>query len=404
MNDQRSDRRAFLKQSAVAVGGVGLAGCTGHTMEDSVDGTSTLPAGEPVHNGLPDDPKNLRLVDYAPQPQLVTDVTNVPRAKYTAIDCHNHLEELVERGSDAIDSFVREMDENNVQAVVNLDGKWGEALDRQLKALKEPYPDRFYIYARIDFSRIDEPDFGEQAAEQLERGYEKGAQGLKISKDLGLGVRFEDGSYVPVDTPKMDPVWEKCGELGLPVEIHTSDPKAFFDPFDRHNERYEELVDNQDWMFNDPEYYGKDELLQQRNNVIERHPDTTFIGAHMGNLPENLNRVDKWLEKYDNFYVDVDARLSELGRQPYSARKFIIKWQDRVLFGTDGNAMDQPLDTMYDLHWRFLETDDENFDIAKSHKFQARWNVHGLYLPDEVLEKIYQTNALKLIPESRITI
>lgn len=400
MSEEGSNRRRFLKQSAVALGAFGLAGCGTQTGGDS----DALPAGEPVSNGLPDDPKDLRLVDYDPEPQLVTDVTDVPQAKYTAIDCHNHLGDLVNQGSDAIDEFVREMDENNVQATVNLDGRWGETLDRQLKALKEPYPDRFYIYARVDFSRIDEPDFGKRAAEQLERGYEKGVQGLKISKDLGLGVQFDDGSYVPVDTSKMDPVWAKCGELGLPVEIHTSDPKAFFEPFDRHNERYEELVDNQDWMFNDPKYYGKDELLQQRNNIIERHPDTTFIGAHMGNLPENLNRIGQWLETYDNFYVDVDARLSELGRQPYSARKFIIKWQDRVLFGTDGNAMGQPIDVMYDLHWRFLETDDEYFDITKSHKFQARWPVYGLFLPDEVLKKVYQTNALKLIPEAKITI
>ena len=403
MNEQGRDRRDFLKQSAVAVGGVSLAGCATPSGE-SADGPNTLPSGEPATGGLPDDPKDLRLVDFAPEPQLVTEVTDVPQAKYAAIDCHNHLGDLVEQGADAVDDYVRVMDENNVQATVDLDGRWGETLDRQLKALKEPYPDRFYIYARVDFSRIDEPGFGERAAEELERGYEKGVQGLKISKDLGLGVQFEDGSYVPVDTSKMDPVWAKCGELGIPVEIHTSDPKAFFVPFDRHNERYEELVDHQDWMFNDPKYFGKDTLLQQRNNVIERHPETTFIGAHMGNLPENLDRVAQWLDTYDNFYVDIDARLSELGRQPYSARRFIIEWQDRVLFGTDGNAMGQPLDVMYGLHWRFLETDDEHFDITKSHKFQARRHVCGLFLPDEVLKKVYQTNALKLIPESEITI
>ena len=403
MNEQGRDRRDFLKQSAVALGGVSLAGCAAPSVE-SADSSNTLSAGEPATGGLPDDPKDLLLVDFAPEPQLVTEVTDVPQAKYAAINCHNHLGNLVEQGADAVDDYVRAMDENNVQATVDLDGRWGETLDRQLNVLKEPYPDRFYIYARVDFGCIDEPGFGERAAEELERGYEKGVQGLKISKDLGLGVQFEDGSYVPVDTPKMDPVWAKCGELGIPVEIHTSDPKAFFVPFDRHNERYEELVDHQDWMFNNPEYFGKDTLLQQRNNVIERHPDTTFIGAHMGNLPENLDRVGQWLETYDNFYVDVDARLSELGRQPYSARRFIIEWQDRVLFGTDGNAMGQPLDVMYGLHWRFLETDDEHFDIMKSHKFQAQWHVCGLFLPNEVLKKVYQTNALKLIPESEITI
>ncbi len=393
ISEHYNSRREFLKLSAVSAGGAGLLGMG---VVNTAAGASN--AQDQV------DLQNLRLVDYDPDPQLVTKETYVPRSRYTAIDVHNHLRRIVDRGPQFIDSYVRKMDECNVQAIVDLDGGWGENLEKHLKVLKELHPDRFYIYARVDWSRIDEPDFSANAVEELERGVEKGVQGLKISKRLGLGAKFADGTYVPVDTPKMDPVWEKCGELGIPVEIHTSDPVAFFTTFDEHNERYEELVDNQDWMFNKPEYYGKDELLTQRNNVIERHPDTVIIGAHFGNLPENLARVGEWLDKYPNFYVDVDARLSELGRQPYSSRRFIIKYQDRIMFGTDGNAMGQPIEDMYRIHWRFLETDDEYFDIQKSHKFQARWRVYGLYLPDDVLKKVYQTNALKLIPGSKITI
>ncbi len=271
--EEHRSRREFLKYSAAIAGGAGVLG---------MGVTRGTAASDPPQGEV--DLENLRLVDYDPEPQLVTNETYVPRSRYSAIDVHNHLRRIVDQGPQFIENYVRKMDECNVQAIVDLDGRWGETLDRHMEVLKKPYPDRFYIYARVDWSRINEPDFSRQAVEELERGFEKGVQGLKISKSLGLGVKFDDGTYVPVDTPKMDPVWEKCGELGLPVEIHTSDPKAFFTMFDEHNERYEELVDNQNWMFNKPEYYGKDELLEQRNNVIERHPDTVFIGAHFGNL------------------------------------------------------------------------------------------------------------------------
>jgi len=387
-------RRNFLRTAAAAVGGIGLLGVGTANRGKSA---SSLPK-EDV------DLSNLRLVDYDPMPQIVTKETYISRSRYSAIDVHNHLRKIVDESPSFIKNYVKKMDECNLQAIVDLDGGWGENLDKHLQVLKRPYPDRFYIYARVDWSRYDEPDFSEKAVEELERGVEKGVQGLKISKQLGLGVKDVQGNYVPVDTPKMDPVWEKCGELGIPVEIHTSDPKAFFTAFDQRNERYEELVDNQDWMFNKPEFYGKDELLRQRNNVVERHPDTIIIGAHFGNFPEDLGRVGEWLDKYPNFYIDVDARLSELGRQPYTARRFIIKYQDRIMFGTDGNAMGQPIEDMYRTHWRFLESDDEYFDITKSHKFQARWRVFGLYLPDGVPKKVYQTNALKLIPGSTLTI
>jgi predicted TIM-barrel fold metal-dependent hydrolase len=340
---------------------------------------------------------DLRLVDYEPQSMLVVKQTAVPRSKYPAIDIHNHLRHIVDSGED-ISKLVQIMDECNVKAVVDLDGGFGETLDRHLKLLKGSYPDRFIVYARIDWSKIDDPDFSEYSANQLEEAVRKGAQGLKISKALGLGVKEADGSYLRVDSPKLDAVWEKCAELGIPVEIHTADPAAFFTPFDKNNEWFKILLDHQDWMFNKPEFYSREELHQQRNNVIDRHPNTTFIGAHMGNCPEDLDKVAGWLDKYPNFYVDVDARLGELGRQPYSARKFLIKYADRVMFGTDGYKSTPINAAMYRSHWRFLETDDEYMDIRDSHTVVPDWRVYGLYLPDEILEKIYHLNAEKLIP------
>ena len=341
--------------------------------------------------------KDIRLVDYQPKSMLVTKVTEVKKAKYPAIDVHNHLRKIVDSGED-ISKLVKIMDDCNVKAVVDLDGGFGENLDKHLNVLKEEYPDRFIIYARIDWNKINEPDFSEYSAKQLEEAVKKGVQGLKISKRLGLGIKEADGSYLRVDSPKLDAVWAKCGELGIPVEIHTSDPAGFFTPLDEHNEWLEILFDFPNWMFNKPEFFSRNELLEQRNNVIAKHKNTIFSGAHMGNNPENLQKVAEWLDKYPNFYVNIDARLAELGRQPYTARKFMIKYSDRVMFGTDGYKS-TPINTaMYRAHWRFLETDDEYMDIQESHTVVPSWRVYGLYLPDDVLEKVYYLNAKKMIP------
>lgn len=342
-------------------------------------------------------PKDIRLVDFDPKPMLVVKETSIQKARYPAIDIHNHLRPIVESNED-LSKFIKVMDDCNVKAIVDLDGGWGETLDKHLKRLKEPYPDRFIVYAQVDFSKIDNPNFAEYSASQLEESIRKGAQGLKVHKSLGLGIKEKDGSYLRIDTPKLDNVWAKCNELGIPVEIHTSDPIAFFTPLDRHNEWLHVLMDYPNWVFNKPEFYYFEELFQQRNNVISKHKNTIFIGAHMGSCPENLQRVGEWLDMYPNFYVDIDARLAELGRQPYTARRFIIKYQDRIMFGTDGYKNIPINKDMYQLHWRFLETDDEYFDISKSHTVVGYWRVYGLYLPDEVLEKLYYLNIKKLIP------
>jgi predicted TIM-barrel fold metal-dependent hydrolase len=222
-----------------------------------------------------------------------------------------------------------------------------------------------------------------------------GCRGLKISKRLGLGYKDKSGKIITVDDPRIDPIWAKCGELGIPVEIHVSDPKAFFTPVDRFNERYDELGEHPDWSFYGDEFPSKEDILEARNRVIEKHPNTIFIGAHFGNLPEELGVVGQWLDTYPNFYVDIDARISELGRQPYTARNFFIKYQDRILFGTDTPCNAEA----YRLYFRFLETDDEYIDPTPAHKLQGRWMIYGLYLPDEVLEKVYNKNALIIFHE-----
>jgi predicted TIM-barrel fold metal-dependent hydrolase len=332
---------------------------------------------------------DLKLVDWQPVSQLVTKETSIEKAKFPVIDIHNHLGNL-----DNTSLYLAEMDKAGVWKCVSLDAfSKDEFYKEHLLVSQRVGKNRFLLFFHPDFSKIDEPNFGEMEAEKLENAYKLGCRGLKISKELGLGIKDKAGNLVAVDDPRIDPIWAKCGELGIPVEIHVSDPKAFFTPIDRFNERYDELGNNPEWSFSGEEFPSKMEILKARNRVMEKHPNTIFIGAHFGNLPENLPMVGTWLDNYPNFYVDIDARISELGRQPYTARKFFIRYQDRILFGTD-----TPCDAeAYRLYFRFLETDDEYIDPTAAHKLQGRWRIYGLYLPDEVLEKIYNKNALKIL-------
>ncbi|HSQ54773.1 MAG TPA: carbohydrate-binding family 9-like protein, partial [Gemmata sp.] len=181
---------------------------------------------------------------------------------------------------------------------------------------------------------------------------------------------------------------------GRPVVIHIADPAAFFTPLDRFNERWHELNSNPNWLFADQQRFPKrQELLDQLHRVIAKHPKTTFINTHFGNNAEDLASVADKLDKYPNMYVDIDARISELGRQPYTTRKFILKYQDRVMFGTDTT----PRRDAYRVYYRLLETEDEYFDCAASHHRQGFWNIYGINLPPDVLDKIYRRNAERVL-------
>jgi len=333
--------------------------------------------------------EDLRLLDWQPKSQLVVKETAILKPKFPVIDIHNHLGKL-----ENTQKYLEEMDKAGVWMCVSLDATSEKDFYKEhLKVSQSVSRDRFLLFFKPDFSKIDEPDFGQKEAKRLEEAVKMGVRGLKISKTLGLKFRDKNGQYIKVDDPRIDPIWAKCAELGIPVEIHVTDPKAFFTPLDRYNERYDELAGRPDWLFYGGDYPSKAEILAQRNRVIARHPNTIFIGAHVGTLPEELHQVAEWLDVYPNFYVDIDARISELGRQPYTARKFFIKYQDRILFGTDTPCNAES----YRVYYRFLETDDEYFDPTPAHKQQGRWMIYGLYLPDEVLEKIYNKNALKIL-------
>src|SRR6202022_2113842 len=283
-----------------------------------------------------DQKKTLLLKDFYPTSMLHAPAHKVERAKYYVNDVHNHVNDA--QGIDdpmPLPRVIEVMDNTNVKTVVILTGMWGEKLQRVLDTMVKPYPGRFIVFSQIDWSKIDDPNFSQEMVAQLDDAVSRGARGLKVLKDLGLGVKDKTGKLITVDAPRIDPVWEECGRLGIPVSIHVTDPEAFFHPVDNTNERYEELTEHPDWSFYGNRYPSKESILAARDRVFARHPHTTFVALHMANWPENLNYVSGLLDKYPNVMVEFGAREAELGRQPRRARKFFIEYQDRILFGTD---------------------------------------------------------------------
>ncbi len=288
---------------------------------------------------------DLLLKDFKPQSALVTKDTTPDRARFPVIDVNNQLGKFnyltfrldpeQEWNVKDIPAALSIMDEMNVHCVVNLSGGWGEMLRMNLERYKQPYPDRFCIFTNIDWERVDEPNFGKNWASELGKSVKAGAQGLKVYKTLGLRYRDSAGKLLTPNDPRFDPIWEAAGDLKIPVLIHCSDPAAFFQPLDATNERYEELDGRPDWLFYGKDYPPFSELINRFLNLVESHPGTTFIGAHVMSYAENLDFVAQALDRYPNLYIDMTERIGELGRQPYTARKFLIKYADRVMFGSD---------------------------------------------------------------------
>ena len=337
--------------------------------------------------------RDLLLRDFKPRSMLVVPVHEVERAAFPAIDVHNHVNDA--RGADGavpVDELLARMDRLNVKRIVVLTGRWGEKLQQVVDRMAKAHPDRFTVFTEPDWSRIDEPGFGVAMAAQIRDGVARGARGLKITKVLGLQVRDRTGQLVTVDDPRLDPMWAECGTLRIPVAIHVSDPDAFFEPVDATNERWDELGEYPEWSFHGPRFPAKRAILDARNRVFARHPGTTFIALHVANHPEDLGDVSGVLDRYPNVVVETGARHAELGRQPRRAREFFLKYQDRVLFGTDY----APEEAMYRNWFRFLETADEHFDYWHA-PTQGRWKISGLDLPRDVLEKVYQKNAERVL-------
>nr|WP_235935062.1 amidohydrolase family protein [Candidatus Laterigemmans baculatus] len=350
--------------------------------------------------------RELLLRNFRPQPQLRVAETQVAIARFPVVDVHTHMFYRQRHNEQALEDFVALMDRNRIAVCASLDGQLGSQLEEHLDFLWEDYRNRFIVFANLDWMGDGDPDkpatwacnrpgWAERSAERLVEAAERGVSGLKIFKRFGLEYRDAEGKLLRIDDPRWDPIWEACGRTGLPVLIHTADPSAFFEPLGPENERWEELSRHPDWHFHGGDFPSRMELLEARNRVIARHPKTQFIGAHMANSAEDLRLVQKWLDDYPNLWVEPASRISELGRQPYTARDFLIRNADRVLFGTDGPWPE----TRVRLYWRFFETRDEYFPYAEN-EFppQGFWRIYGVHLPDDVLRKIYHENAAKLIP------
>jgi predicted TIM-barrel fold metal-dependent hydrolase len=333
--------------------------------------------------------KTLLLRDFHPKSRMHSQEHLIERAKFPVFDVHQHVNDAmgIEDHMPPAELVAR-MDKLNIKTIVILTGLWGDKLQHVIDEMVKPYPGRFLVFTQIDWSKIDDPKFSQEMVQQLDDGVRRGARGLKVLKDLGLGVRDKSGKLIAVDDPRLDPVWEECGRLGIPVSIHVSDPEAFFYPTDGNNERYEELTEHPDWSFYGSQFPSKKSILDARDRVIARHPHTTFVALHLANWPENLDYVSQELDRYPNMYVEFGAREAELGRQPKRSRKFFMDYQDRIMFGTDNG----PEEGMYQNYFRWLETGDEYFDYW-GYPGQGRWKIYGMELPDSVLEKVYHGNA-----------
>jgi predicted TIM-barrel fold metal-dependent hydrolase len=290
--------------------------------------------------------------------------------------------------------------------MVNLTGGVGLGLQESLQRYQTAHPERFLTFTEPRWNRANTPNFPREQADDIARARQLGARGLKVLKTLGLYLREQitSGPLITIDDRRFDPMWEACGALNMPVALHIADPEAFFLATDRFNERFEELNNHPDWSFYGRDFPSNHALLEARNRVFARHPKTVFVALHLGNNAENLDSVSECLDRYPNMYVETGARLAELGRQPRTARRFFERYQDRILFGTDAvpHGTDTPQqvfgEPLYEIYFRFLETEDEYFDYAPAPiPPQGRWRIYGIGLPESILRKVYNDNAARLL-------
>jgi hypothetical protein len=343
--------------------------------------------------------EELLLSDYAPRPHLAVPRSDVNRAKFPVINAHAHFRRSARRTPE---EMVAIMDACNIQTAFDMDGGMGGELDEEISRFPQAHEGRFLILASFWFGQqISDWDYFGKQVQALEQAKAQGGRGIKIWKNLGLWTRDENRRLIAIDDPRVDPLWAKAGELHLPILIHLADLQANFDPLDRFNERYEFLKKDIDLAYQGPKAPSPLTLLSQFEQVVSRHPETTFILAHVGNRTDDLRRAGELLDRHPNLFMDISARANELGRQPSSARAFFLKYSDRLLFGTDGN----PDEKIYRGYFRVLETDDDFFDDPRWPRPEAgRWKLYGLRLPDAVLRNVYHDNAaqlfgLPLLPE-----
>lgn len=349
--------------------------------------------------------QDLTFEEYDPPSTLVVPGTEVTRAKFPFIDVHNHQFGMPTQD---IQELIVEMDKLNMGVMVNLSGRGfqripttdgqfrfglndGDYLKQAVINANQSAPGRFIVFTNIDFSNLDQPGWQEETLRQLEIDVKNGANGLKVYKSLGMDTRDSQGNRIAVDDPRIDPIWAKCGELGIPVLIHSADPAPFWQAHDKENERWLELKLRPRRKRDPATGPSWEQIMKEQHNMFRKHPGTNFINAHLGWMGNDLGRLGKLMDELPNMYTEIGAVLAELGRQPRAARKWFIKYQDRVMFGKDSW---RPLE--YHVYFRVLETEDDYFDYYR--RYHAFWKMYGLGLPDDVLKKLYYKNALRVIP------
>ncbi len=334
--------------------------------------------------------------DYDPPSSLIVESEEIKRAKYPFVDVHSH-----QWGMPTMDlnELVSEMDEINMKFIINLSGSgFGPQVAKDLyfnesiKNIKENQPERIGLFVNVDFNSIDVENHVENQVKIIRDAVSKGAIGLKVYKSLGLTNKDSKGERVRVDDERLKPIWEVCGELNIPVLIHSADPFQFWLPKDNQNERWFELKEKPNRFYGDSDFIPPfQEIIEEQHTVFKRHPNTTFINAHFGWMGNDLKKLGAHLDEHPNVMTEFGAVIAELGRQPRAARQFFIDYQDRIMFGKDSYNKEE-----FYTYFRILESDDEYFTYFR--KRHAFWKMYGLNLPDEVLRKIYYENALRLFP------
>ena len=334
--------------------------------------------------------------DYDPPSSLKVEGEVIKKAKFKFIDVHSHLWNMPLMD---LDELVAEMDEINMGYIVNLSGSgFGPQaakdayFDKSTENIKESQPGRIGLFVNVDFNSIDVEDHVENQVNVIRGAVAKGAIGLKVYKGLGLTNKDSKGNRVAVDDERLGPIWEVCGELGIPVLIHSADPFQFWQDKDGQNERWFELKEKPNRYYGDSDFIPPFEyIIKEQHTVFERHKNTTFINAHLGWMGNDLKRLGDHLDSFPNVMTEFGAVIAELGRQPKTARQFFIDYQNRIMFGKDSYNKEE-----FYTYFRVLESDDEYFSYFR--KRHAFWKMYGLNLPDEVLKKVYYKNALKLFP------
>ncbi len=331
------------------------------------------------------------ITEYNPRSTLVVPEHEVPRAKFPAVDLHGHPPTL--DNAEAITRVIAAMDDLNLQVMVQARGTSGERLTNQIEAVRAAgYADRFVFFTTLNLRNVG-PGSGTTIAAQLEADVAAGAVGIgEIGKSFGLGTSKADGTRLELDDPELDIVWVTAGRLGIPVFIHTGDPAEFFEPLDFENERWLEMALFPNRQFNDRSRFPTfEDLMAERDRLLAKHPNTTWVLAHMSWYTQDLGKLGELFDRYPNVHGEVGAVLYDLGRQPRFARAFFEKYKDRILFGKDSFQPDE-----YPYYWRVFETEDEYFDYYRN--YHAFWQLYGMGLPDDVLKALYYENAVRIIP------